>query len=374
MGQSGYIRPETLPALTSLRFMAAMMVVFMHTSSAFGWEFIPRHFIFGLGVSFFFILSGFILTHNYLHRNVPFTTFIQNRWARLWPAHLLWLAAVFILLPPGWWTFDGPGLLSKWVTLVANIFMMHSIVPIQDYYFSWNAVSWSISTEFFLYLAFYPLLKNIRHTWRCKLLITLFIFLSLDVIQHWFPITGMNITFAIPPARVLEFFLGMTAYLIWEKTREGKLWIAFLITAVPLFLMLPELTSLLPILSKATQFIRVGLLCGYAALACLIISLAGNHTLARIVGVRPFVYLGEISYSLYLCHQVFIRMFLSQGPDGFWASLSPPLQAALYFPIIFSASCLSYHIVEIPLRKMLRSIDFQRYFGIFKQKKAYHPL
>ena len=356
-----------------------MMVVFGHIRNAFGWSFIPNSFLYGYGVTFFFILSGFILTHNYLHKPIPFGHFIQNRWARLWPAHMLWLAALLLLVPSGWWNYDGHGLLNQWVILPVNIFMLHSFVPVQEYFFSWNNVSWSISTEFFLYLVFLFLLKNIHKTWYYKLSFTFMLFCSLKIVQFYRIFDGINVgctidvAYTFPPARVFEFFVGMCAYLLWERIRSRDITLIFLPASGVLMYFAWRFSSF--------QHSHLAAILNYtfvvAALASLIISVAKNEGIVGyLLGNRLFVYLGEISYSCYLCHQVIIRMFIWHGYAGYanhyWTSLSPAWQAIFYFLTIFAASALSYHVVENPGRKLLRMLDFQKTVHSFLEKGRLH--
>src|SRR5207237_4746561 len=86
-----------LSALTGLRFLAAACIVVHHSRGCFG---IPVEygfrFAFDQAVTFFFLLSGFILAFNYpdLSRPGDWGRFWLGRWSRIWPAHV----AVFLLL------------------------------------------------------------------------------------------------------------------------------------------------------------------------------------------------------------------------------------------------------------------------------------
>src|SRR5579863_1388808 len=90
---------ENLPALTSLRFVAAMMIVFWHCAGAgmpWPWlRYAPASLVHG--VSFFFVLSGFILTHVYRSRGFPgYKRFVTLRIGRLWPVHAVAIGVLLI--------------------------------------------------------------------------------------------------------------------------------------------------------------------------------------------------------------------------------------------------------------------------------------
>ena len=82
-------RPQ-LPALTSLRYLAAVWVAIFHAQAMrafFGPEWLqPIGMVGYLGVSFFFVLSGFILVYTYAGRVVSLREFWQLRFARIYPA------------------------------------------------------------------------------------------------------------------------------------------------------------------------------------------------------------------------------------------------------------------------------------------------
>jgi hypothetical protein len=95
MKSSEHLRP-----LTSLRFVAASMVVLSHACKFFGWTaIVPWYTTLSHGVSFFFVLSGFILTHVYRSRPWPgYWHFLALRIGRIWPVH----AAALTFLVAAW--------------------------------------------------------------------------------------------------------------------------------------------------------------------------------------------------------------------------------------------------------------------------------
>ena len=155
---------KELRALTSLRFFAVAMIVFFHSRDLFGIskqlvDSVPR----AQAMSFFFVLSGFILVYVYpsLDTFSDIRRFWVARFARLWPVHF----AAFLLLVV---------LLHKGLSLSAllNLAMINSWIPFIPYYMSYNWVSWAIATEFAFYLLFPLLIYTWERTWFIKLLAT----------------------------------------------------------------------------------------------------------------------------------------------------------------------------------------------------------
>jgi peptidoglycan/LPS O-acetylase OafA/YrhL len=128
-------RNSLIRPLTSLRFFAALLVLAHHY---FG-------FMAGFsGVTFFYVLSGYILTVNYADRVGSWREvklFWWKRFARIYPTHLLVLAAA---IPFG----------SSLSVLPINLLLLHSWVPVQSVFFSFNGPSWSISNEAAFYGVF----------------------------------------------------------------------------------------------------------------------------------------------------------------------------------------------------------------------------
>ena len=134
-----------LDQLTALRFFAALMIVIHHSVGLFGVKDIGVNW--GQGVSFFFVLSGFILTYVYpsLETWPQIRRFWKARVARIWPAYLVSFAIGYLLIPY---------VLVTKIALV-KLLMLQSLVPLSTYYFSYNALSWSVSTEAFFISCFH---------------------------------------------------------------------------------------------------------------------------------------------------------------------------------------------------------------------------
>ncbi|WP_427551610.1 acyltransferase family protein [Methylomonas sp. MS20] len=215
------VKPVRLEALTSMRFFASAAVVFLHSRPFFEttknlYAEAPLHY----GVTFFFVLSGFILTYVYRDlQPVARVDFWIARIARIWPAHIFALCLFLLLIPSEQWTWDGANVPA--VTM-SNLFLLQSIIPIPEYYFSYNGVSWSVSTEVFFYVAFPYLIINFSSTWLRKLLLSMSIVLIILSVSCLFDlpsfspdkfldVTSHGMIYISPLTRILEFIIGMAA-------------------------------------------------------------------------------------------------------------------------------------------------------------------
>lgn len=356
---------DDLKPLTSLRFVAAMMIVLLHSlvyfKSQWLWlTYVPQTAV--QGVSFFFVLSGFILTHVYSRRQYSYADFLWARFARLWPMHIATIALVMFCVRADSITFDGPGLFSKWVTLAANVTLTHAVVPYTAFTFSWNSVSWSISTEMFFYLAFPLLLINIRETWRLKLMSALAVVclmllagkaLALPAQGGVYDLTLESLLATNPATRGFEFCLGMAAYVFWMRFRriEMGIWLATATEAA--------------VVAAAAVWLRYGFNWIFAYLApydgvSAIYGLSGSSFVFAAVFVAladakgyigqalslPIaVWLGEISFAVYMVHQLVMKIIALSHPQ----MTSPYI---VYGSIIVLAALL-HHLIELPARKLI---------------------
>ena len=163
--------------LTSLRIFFALMVFGAHCyviDSSFDAHFFKEGFV---GVSFFFVLSGFIIAYNYqeklLEKTATKRTFWVARLARIYPLHLLTLLIAVCI--GGYVQYSGT---ADWIKhFAASTFLLQPFFPSADYFFSFNSPSWSLGCEQLFYFCF-PLIVPFLHTKR-SLFITLLICLPI---------------------------------------------------------------------------------------------------------------------------------------------------------------------------------------------------
>ena len=360
--------PQRLHALTSLRFLAAAMILFHHTRSLAGldsgWaEAVPWDH----GVSFFFVLSGFILAYVYpsLETMGDVARFWVARFARVWPVHA---CAALVALVSIWEPQTASD--ESAAAVVAHALLVHAWVPLRGIYFALNPVSWSVSTEVFFYMLFPLLIPNWERTWAWKLGLSFALLAAVvafgNVVQV--PpysvgddgVTTEALVYIHPFARLLEFTLGMASLLVWRRLTDWRVWTPAVATAAEVGVVALTIAWVigLPLLGISAS---IGGPTGAEwaahagsgiAFALLIPVLAvGRGAVSRALAVRPLVLLGEISYSLYLLHPLVLYL-LVRGFPGALEGLGLAGAALLWLGVAVVA-WLSWTCLEVPARRVI---------------------
>src|SRR5436305_1449846 len=213
-------RPSRLDALTGLRFWFALLVVLHHSLQHwFGARLYPVADFGYIGVDFFFVLSGFVLTWSW-RSDVTARRFWWNRVARIWPLHLTTLLLAVVLVAD---QISRPGVLGT----AANLLLVQAWVPTDKVYFGYNAVAWSLSCEVFFYLCFPWLVRRLsRLSFLGRRWVVVGVVAALTVYPGifslmWAPrdFSGWEwTTYVAPLWRLGEFVVGIVAAL---ALREG---------------------------------------------------------------------------------------------------------------------------------------------------------
>lgn len=342
-----------LNALTSFRFIAAFMVFIFHLGL------FNQYQLGAAGVSFFFVLSGFILAYNYHNHfinidRVRLKKFYIARFAKIYPVHALtFLMAVPLVIL--YFKPDGLYFVKFVFMSIINLSLLQSFVPNQGTYFNFNSVSWTLSVEMFFYLTFPFLLwifKKLKVSIKVSnsliILILIwtvfFIFnLKLDENNHFF----IWLLHICPIARLFEFVSGLILGLIFIEKSEGESSKKIRFFTI---LELLSLTTFFVLLQLSTQ-LSIGAVRGgfFIPVWCLLIFVFAYQRgfPSKLLSNKYLVHLGEISFSFYMIHQLVIR-YLDFYHFGDITRL------LISFLVTLLLSKLVYHFYEEPLRKRIR--------------------
>jgi peptidoglycan/LPS O-acetylase OafA/YrhL len=358
-------RRAALPALTGLRVVAALGVVFSHFGTPLAgntWSRALQADAGWIGVDFFFLLSGFILAYTYLpdgRFRGTFRAFYVNRVARLYPAYLVgFLLAYGAVRVCG--SFNSPIAADLWAAhpggiLLSTLTMTQGWVPYWGEVFNAPAVTLSIEACFY---ALFPLfaLALVRLD-RRSLLLALPMFwlaeMALPVLLAWrnVPLDD-NARFALhflPAGRLPEFLCGAILGRLFLLAREqgrppiAAVWGMPLALAALAVLVLPlARVANWPLWNGALDPI-CAVLIWYAAW--------GRGWTAALFSTRGAVLLGEASYALYILHYPLHQWLVWLAPAG--------QESASYF-LAYVALCLIASVAllrygETPARAWLRA-------------------
>ncbi len=325
------MRPEPIPALTSLRFFAALLVVFFHFGQGVDWPPIVLQFIKSghVGVPFFFILSGYVLAYNYADKLGDWRSFYWARFTRIYPLYAISLiiAAPFFFMAVAKEHGNREGLLALGQHAPARFAMVQAWFKDVT---SWNPPAWSLSVEAFFYALFPLLVKIPGHLLLAGISAGLY-----------YRIQEYN-----PPTPILCLPLFVTGICLAKakvKAPPYLLPVAVVLTFALLVFLVP--------LDK-----RVEATPGIVALVfgLLVWSAAGSHS--KLLAQPSLILLGEASYALYILHHPIAAGFQAIGKRIGGVSFDSPAYFALYVVAVVGLSVLAYQYVERPLIKKLRPL------------------
>lgn len=347
--------PSEVAALTSLRGVLALWVVLYHfwndtlilfpAMNAAS----PLIRVGHMAVPAFFMLSGFVLAYNYGDRfrelrRAEFVRFLCLRLARIYPVHLVTLFVVLLMVVAsgrlGYQLTDA-GYTSR--DFVLNLFLVQTWVP--DFALNWNYPSWSISSEWFAYLLFPPAvaggLRHLTTPLRASVAVGILLAAAVAVMNCWRPWPFYELILVVP-----TFFAGAASYFVLrgriDTSRSGVgRWIPegiVLAAAASTFVSSPE------IVTASLLVCPLGLI--------LVLAWLGNSCHVP-WSARPAVFLGEVSYSLYMTHTLAQKVVYRLLPASRFESADPLTKLGLLasYALFVLIWCLGmYYLVERPCR------------------------
>jgi peptidoglycan/LPS O-acetylase OafA/YrhL len=305
-------KPARLNALTGLRCFAAINIVFFHFSNPqwFGWlaPVVNAGFV---SVSYFILLSGFVLGYNYNVRaragELDKVRFWKARFTRIYPIYLLSLLMSWNMVAREYGAHTHG---MFWTGIVLTPLLLQGWIP--DIATFLNTPAWTMSAEAFYYVIFPWLAAWKRpsrigpHLWKMAGIWVLgmvpgalHMAFNPDSIAHpdrWSYGPWLQALKYTPYSHVASFIFGVMLAELDELVARAshlRLWLG-----LGGFAGIYGLLTLGPLVPYA--IIHDGLL--MPLFACIVLGLAGENPLSHVLGARPLVFVGEASYCLYLLH------------------------------------------------------------------------
>lgn len=346
---------QEIHSLTSLRGIAALVVLLVHFQGTYKSLFpslacLDRWVFQGLhAVTLFFILSGYVIGMIYFERmrnpsRIQILRFISLRFARIYPVHLFTLLC---LLAAAWnegWPKSENLSLHRFVE---NLLLIQSWGPHPTA--SWNYPAWSISSEWFVYCTC-PLIFWSLHRLRGS-------------VPKWILLCGCAAGTALVRSSNSGLFHGISQAIFaftggillsvlfpplsWKNPKGWVVW-----AIVGSILLIPVLTAnpaTLSALLAATFFLLIGTLG------------AGDFKALPVFLYPPVIYLGDISYSLYLTHVPTLTALSGLVGNRHWDvimkwGVAGRLGVLLgYLAALFLVAALTHLVVERPARDWFRN-------------------
>ena len=340
-----------LAALTGIRFIAAMQVVFVHHGSSFVARLYAAAPMVDLGwlaawnaLTFFFLLSGFILTYTYTGQMSA-----EGSWRRFWEARFARVYPVYLLALVLSYPFSRP----SWKPALACLFMVQTWDPFHpSRAMAWNFTAWSLSCEALFYILFPWLLAamahlHLRHLRILIAVTTIFIVFGHTTLAepeqiHTAWISALFRWTPTPIRRLPEFILGIGLGLHYLRSgrQTVKAWLLWIAIAAELALLATLHGPWISLLVIPD--------------AILLYELAyGGTLIARFLSIRVMIILGGASYAIYLMQypvRNLLTIFLKHAAPQRGASWSP----VLYPLVLIGFSTAVFLWFEEPTRRALR--------------------
>ncbi len=334
-----------------IRGLAAIMVVFTHVGSNYwlrdaGVPELNRLLHGGVGVSWFYALSGFLITLLLLREHeatgtVRIRAFLIRRGLRLYPLYY------FVVLLVGLSTLLSPSLGTRAVDGESFLFAVlyaYNLIP-REHYDTWFGSFHTLATEEQFYLVFPLVFFALRRSpaalavaLSVAIVLTPWVYSILDsyslgalfFIERWLPIVGDVLA------------MGCLAGVAFHCCRDQ------LRPYTSLFGLLGLALHLFPLLWEGETATEVGI-----TLLVLYVALAQESRPVRLLEWAPLDYLGKISYGIYVWQSFFLTT--DPRPRSGW-----PLPAPIALTLVFVVAPLSYRYLERPFLDLKKRFSAPR--------------
>jgi peptidoglycan/LPS O-acetylase OafA/YrhL len=349
-------------SLTSIRAIAAFMVYLHHfnplknVKTFYIGDFISE---FHIGVTIFFVLSGFLISYNYLGKKIDYFEYFLKRFARIYPIYFLLTIITFILTRELYGNFD-----RQFLVLFGNLIFIRGFFD--KLKFTLIGQGWSLSVEEIFYLTFPVLLYLSKKSFYKSFLylgLSYFIGISLVLIFNRVNFYGFFVSLSFMFqytffGRVFEFFIGFQIANLFKNYNDYTikfknktiLGIIGIIMSLFCLVLIKNLThSSYGILHPIGQIVNNIFLPLFISL--LLIGLITELTPVRkVLENNFFKILGLSSYIFYLIHTGIVRVYIEKLFFNINNSL---VKGLLIFLLINFISIVLHFVIEEPIRILI---------------------
>ncbi len=341
-----------IKSFNGLRFLFALMICCGHfiftTPNAGAMTGMSAFFDTTAAVTFFFILSGFSLSFGFSQKMIDGTfkpvEFLRKRFWKLYPMHIFALIIILLLFGRSYnWNAETIR------NFIFNIFLLQSYVPDMNCYFAFNRVSWYLSSLVFIYVVFALFFKYIykdQHSmWLLAILSGLWS-VALVLFAHFQKSYDDFVFGVFPPTRLLQFFVGAWLFLFYKELKKID-FNKITLTCAEFFSIICLCLSWSIRNRIPDKYESIFLYIPACALIILVFALSdGKGLFAKIMGSKVMIFLGSISYAIYMLHLFSQNLACGIVSQNFYEQ-TPFLFFAFYllFVIVF-ASIMDFLLVK----------------------------
>jgi peptidoglycan/LPS O-acetylase OafA/YrhL len=304
-----------------------------------------------IGVSFFFILSGFILAYRYSEslsaERIEVKTFWLRRWTRIYPPYLFCLLLSaglhfqYLQQEPGNWLRD----------LGLHVTMLQTIVAGGRHAFTFNGPAWSVADEMFFYLLFPLLIRIAGRSWIWLPALAIAVMLVIVAMARTSGPPASYVFYSNPLIRLVDFAMGIALFQLWQRDRN-RTWSRLRGTILELAAV-AVMVGFLLMRYNVPLFWRYSVFYWLPTLLLIYVFAKGAGVISTVLSKKLPVILGDASYSLYLFHTPaailvssgFRHLGMQPGPVGF---------ITVYFLVSLGGSLLLFYALERPVTRLLQ--------------------
>lgn len=309
------------------------------------------------GVSIFFVLSGFLTFYSSSVKNVEFSSystilrFYWNKWIKFYPLHLITFLMAALLQSATASFYFGK-------VTVANLLLLQSFIPNSRIYFSYNATSWFLCDLFF-YILLFPIFFHFLKKRSVFILgfyglLVYFAMVSFSACFLFKPLQPYThaILYIHPGFRIWEIFLGCILAKVFLACNEHRTHLSF------------DKICILEICSTCLMVVSIFFAekiplpfryCTYYTLCSLFLIFPiafQSGIVSRILRSKILVFVGNISFEIFLLHQLILRWYSFLATKYSWEI--DFTVATILLIVITLVSSYGVHLVLNRLYSILR--------------------